>query len=86
MAHSPYVTVFLFTSIDAPVYYFLPGKLSFSHGDMPRTCISGAAKGVSGHRVECVGRAVTNPETVQDAPFYQLLQDVLHQLNVGVEP
>ncbi len=86
MAHSPYATVSLFTSIDVTVYYFFPGKLSFSHGDMPRLCLSGAGKGVSGHRVECVGRAVTNPETVQDAPFYQLLQDVLHQLNVGVEP
>ncbi len=86
MAHSPYATVSLFTSIDVTVYYFFPGKLSFSHGDMPRLCLSGAGKGVSGHRVECVGRAVTNPETVQDAPFYQLLQDVLHQLNVEVEP
>jgi len=86
VAHSPYATVSLFTSIDVTVYYFFPGKLSFSHGDMPRLCLSGAGKGVSGHRVECVGRAVTNPETVQDAPFYQLLQDVLHQLNVEVEP
>jgi len=50
VAHSPYATVPLFTYIDAPVYYFLPGKLSFSHGNMPRPCISGRGRGISGHR------------------------------------